>query len=320
MNPITDICWSCIFPISIGGRIILAGTFFQVKGVIDGVGFTFDMPLVSLAAETDTYGIPLLTNDIVNGFTVTWKAHGLIPGSTVRIPMQTTLKLGTKNVTTGKYDKIDFDAPSGSAVNVDTVVDADHFTIKMGTYGTGDGAGGTNHQIFVGSSVEHPTGGSITSTVGSVIGLAVQTPLGNPQRQAWFLGNIGEDGLVLASGGPLERYHPPIEDGPFLTPVTNPTTDTPPVETVPQKANGMIVAMPQAQVILFGTEPIPGGGVIDPLLLAWSHAGTYDQFRSTVSNPSCVKYSSALTKLSSSRLMEIDVEFATFMSFVLWVG
>lgn len=271
-------------PISIGGRIILAGTFFQVKSVIAGVGFTFDMPLPALAAETDTYGIPLLTNDIINGFTVTWKAHGFVAGSMVRVAMQTTLKLGTKNATTGKYSKVDFDAPAEFVANVDTVVDADHFTIKMGTFGTGDGAGGVNHQVFVGNTVEHPTGGKITSSVGSVIGLAAQTPLGNPQRQTWFLANLGEDGLTLASGGPLERYHPPIENGPFLTPVTNQTTDTPPVETVPQKSNGMVVAMPQAQVILFGTEPEAGKGVTDPLLLAWSHAGTYDQFRQTVSN------------------------------------
>ena len=274
-------------PISIGGRIILAGSFFQVKSVIEGVGFTFDMPSPSLVAETDTYGIPLLTNDIVNGFTVTWKAHGFIVGSMIRIPSQTMLKLGNKNATTGKYSKIDFDAPAGSVANVDTVVDADHFTFKMGSFGTGDGAGGTDHQIFVGSLIEHRTAGAfVTSTVGPVIGLAVQTPLGNPQRQTWFLGNLGEDGLVLASGGALERYHPPIEDGPFLTPVTNPTIDDPPRETVPQKSNGMVIAMPQAQVILFGTEPKAGEGVTDPLLIAWSHAGTYDQFRQTVSNQS----------------------------------
>ena len=88
----------------------------------------------------------------------------------------------------------------------------------------------------------------------------------------------------MVSGGALERYHPPIEDGPFLTPVTNPTTADPPVETAPQKSAGMIVAMPQAQVILFGTEAIPGSGVVDPLLIVWSHVGTYDQYRATVSN------------------------------------
>ena len=66
--------------------------------------------------------------------------------------------------------------------------------------------------------VEHaPT--SFNSFTGTVIGLAIQTPLGNPQRQSWFLNNLGENGLVLASGGPLEVYHPPIENGPFLTTV-----------------------------------------------------------------------------------------------------
>jgi len=263
-------------PISIGGRIIAAGSVFPVKAV-SATGFTFDMPLASLAAETDTYGIPLLTNDIVNSFTVTWKSHGLSVGAPIRIGVGTSLKVGTKNVGTPPnltYNKVDFTAPAGTIGTVATVVDADHFTIKMATFGTGDGTGTATHQVYVGSSIENPDSGAMISTIGSVIGLInAQAPI-NPQRDAWFLANMGEQGLVLASGRQLEVYTPPIENGPFLSLVP----------TAPTKSNGMLVAMPQAQVILFGTEPVIGSGVIDPLLIRFTDVGRYDVYTATATN------------------------------------
>jgi hypothetical protein len=261
-------------PISIGGRIILAGTFFTVKAVILDIGFTFDMPFAALVAESATYGIPLLTNDIPNGFTVTWKAHGVSPGLSVRISQTTTIRLGA----VGVWEQLNFSAPAGSAITVASVIDADHFTILMGTYGTGNGAGGANHQIYLGGVVEHAPA-SFNSSTGTVIGLAIQTPLGNPQRQSWFLNNLGENGLALASGGPLQVYQPPIENGPFLT-----TAGVGPPFTVPQMSNGMLVAMPQGQVVLWGTEPVMGAGMIDPLLIRFSDVGTYDSYTATVSN------------------------------------
>jgi hypothetical protein len=266
-------------PISIGGRIILAGSSFSVKAITP-TGFTFDMPMPALAAETDTYGIPLLTNDIVNGFTVTWKAHGLGVGSQIKLSQATSLKVGAAGV----WEKVKFSAPGGSAGIVASVVDADHFTFNMGTLGTGDGAGGASHQVYVGSSIEIPTAGSVIATAGSVIGVVQPTTPINPQRDAWFLANLGEDGLALASGRQLEVYKPPISNGPFLTPVG---AGSP--ATAPQKSRGMIVAMPQAQVILFGTEvgtkaadgitTLFGDGVVDPLLIRWSDVGTYDNYQ-----------------------------------------
>jgi len=95
-----------------------------------------------------------------------------------------------------------------------------------------------------------------------------------PPTKAWFLENLGEKGLVLAQGGPLELYTPPISGGAVTTLVA----------TAPTVSNGMIVAMPQAQVILFGTQPIIGSGGIDPLLVRFSDAGTYDTWTAAVSN------------------------------------
>jgi hypothetical protein len=262
-------------PISIGGRTILASTFFTVKDVIPGTGFTFDIMAPALVTETGTYGLPLLDNNIVNVMTVTWKAHGFSPGSQIKFAQATKVRAGAS----GTWEIVNFTAPAETGITVDTVVDADHFTFQMGTLGTGNGGGTAAQQVYVGCSADHPTGGLFTTSVGTVIGLALQEPLGNPQTHSWFLTNLGEDGLVLRTGGPLEVYHPPIENGPFLTPVG---AGSP--ATAPQNSNGMFVAMPQAQVVLWGTEPIMGSGVIDPLLLRWSDAGSFDEYLATVSN------------------------------------
>lgn len=280
-------------PISIGGRIIQAGTYFAVKTSTAGTGFTFDMPLAALAAETDTYGIPLFTNDIVNMMTVTWKAHGLGVGSQIRIPRTTRLKIGVP----GAWEQVDFAVLGGVSKSVVAVPDADHFTINMGpanpppdiAANTGDGAGGPSHQVYLGSTIGLPTGGSIIAVPGSVIGVVVPEPLGNPQHKAWFLGNMGEKGLALQTGGHLEVYSPSVAaNGPFLLPVG---AGSP--ATAPQHSNGFIVAMPQAQVILFGTEvgdaaddgvtTIYGSGVVDPLLIRWSNVGSYDNYQLSVS-------------------------------------
>jgi len=261
-------------PISIGGRIIAAGTFFPVKSVVAG-GFTFDMPSAAIVTESGTLGLRLFTNSAANRMTVTWKAHGLSVNSTIRFEQTTTIRYGAP----GTWEGINFSAPAGTVVIVDTVVDADHFGFSMGALGTGDGSGAASRQVYDGCVSEHGTDGTWNTSLANVIGAASSAPLGDPQRQSWFLANLGQDGLVLASGGPLQVYHPPITNGPFLTAV-----GTGPPATAPQQNNGMIVAMPQAQVILFGSEPVMGSGVIDPLLVRWSDAGTYDVYNATVSN------------------------------------
>src|SRR5262245_10319726 len=234
-------------PGAIGGRVIRAGAYFKIKSIVLGVGFTFDMPLPALAAETDTYGVPLFTNDFVNGITVTWKAHGYAVGTQFRFAKDTTLRLGVA----GSWELVNFSVTAGMIANIASVPDADHFTFTMPPPSTGDGTGGSSHQVYLGSSIENSTsGGGIAATPGSAIGIVIPEAFGDPQQQTWFLGNFGAKyGLVLASGGPLRVYTPPISDGPLLV-----TVGAGPPATAPQMSNGFVVAMPQAQVIFFGTE------------------------------------------------------------------
>ena len=104
-----------------------------------------------------------------------------------------------------------------------------------------------------------------------VVGTLSTSPLRDPRQMTWHLDNLGKDGLALQTGGPLNVYNP--NDGSFSV-----------VPTGPSISNGMLTSMPQAQVILWGTEPIIHSGVIDPLFLRFSDVGTYDEYTATVSN------------------------------------
>lgn len=268
-----------LLPVSIGRRIIPYGSYFKVKALVAG-GFTFDMPLPATATETNVVGIRFFNNNAPNQLTCTWNQHGLSPGASIRFEQLTACQAGAN----GTWEKINFVAKPGTQLTVLATPTADTFTLGMETAGTGDGSGDTQHQFFDGERVGHNTGEAVPffTSLGNVMGLVEPRPLGNPQTQAWFLANMGEDGLALQTGGPLEVYHPPIESGPFLVPVGS---GTPP--TAPQVSNGMLVAMPQAQVILWGSTTqakIDGTftDVHDPLLIVWSNVGTYDDFELSV--------------------------------------
>jgi hypothetical protein len=244
-------------PISVGGRIIDAKSVFMIKKTVPG-GFVFDMPIAALVTEAGTNGIRLFTNDLVNVMTVTWKTHGFIVGSLVTFAQTTSLKLGT----VGTWEQVNFTAPAGTVIVVDTVPSVDTFTFQMGALGTGNGTGTATHQVYDGSVSE---AGVATPSV--VIGVSSARPIGNPQRMGWSLDNLGQNGLMLRSGGPLEIYTPPITEGPWIDVVAS----------APAKSNIMFVAMPQAQVLLLGTLADSNDPEsFDPLLIRWSHVGTYD--------------------------------------------
>jgi hypothetical protein len=91
----------------------------------------------------------------------------------------------------------------------------------------------------------------------------------------WTLDNFGEYGLYCASGGPIYQYTPPFVSAPGIV-------DLGPL--APQVNEGMFVAMPQAQVIAFGSEETIGGGAQDPLLVRWSNVGNPYNFVPAVTN------------------------------------
>jgi len=108
-------------------------------------------------------------------------------------------------------------------------------------------------------------------------GVVLQYYLGTPAvPQNWFLDNLGEDGLICPANGAIYVYQPPVPaDGLAFGQV---------VANSPQVNAGMFVAMPQAQIIAFGSEAVIGGGVQDPLLVRWSDTGSYTTWIATTTN------------------------------------
>lgn len=90
----------------------------------------------------------------------------------------------------------------------------------------------------------------------------------------WFLDNLGQDVTINYTDSGLYVWTPPVS--------TSATAGL--VTTAPQINSGTFVAMPQAQVISFGSEAVIGGGVQDPLLLRFSDAGSYTDWTASATN------------------------------------
>ena len=206
------------------------------------------------------HGIRLFTNDLVNVMTVTWKTHGFIVGSLVTFAQTTSLKLGT----VGTWEQVNFTAPAGTVIVVDTVPSVDTFTFQMGALGTGNGTGTATHQVYDGSVSEAGCCHAVCGDWGFI---------GPTDRQSaedgLVLGQPGaKRGLMLRSGGPLEIYTRRSRNGPWIDVVGF---------SASCESNIMFVATPQAQVLLLGTLADSNDPEsFDPLLIRWSHVGTYD--------------------------------------------
>lgn len=109
--------------------------------------------------------------------------------------------------------------------------------------------------------------------------LTTEFSLSDPRKSAWFLDNFGEYGLALCTHGPLLIYKPPPLPDPFPPPTVAPITEAPP------HSHGMFVAMPQAQIILWGTMTATDDtGLLDPLLIRFSDAGNETIWIAAVGN------------------------------------
>jgi hypothetical protein len=86
----------------------------------------------------------------------------------------------------------------------------------------------------------------------------------------WTLDNWGEILIANPFEGPIYQWSPSVND-----PVASIIAGAPPVN------NGMFVAMPQRQIIAYGSTFT---GIIDPLLIRWSDVNDYNVWYGTVSN------------------------------------
>ena len=86
----------------------------------------------------------------------------------------------------------------------------------------------------------------------------------------WSLDNWGEILIANPYGGPIFQWSPSVND-----PVASI------ISGAPTANNGMFVAMPQRQIIAYGSTFT---GIVDPLLIRWCDVNNYDVWYGTVSN------------------------------------
>lgn len=132
-----------------------------------------------------------------------------------------------------------------------TILGPDDFTIDSGIPATGNG------NVPAAAIIYFLAPGPVSSTS--------SVPLRN-----WYLDNFGENLVAVPTNGALYQWTPPYVGNAATLVATAPTINA-----------GMFVAMPQAQVIMLGSET---GGVQDPLLIRWSDIGDYTNFTAASTN------------------------------------
>ena len=102
----------------------------------------------------------------------------------------------------------------------------------------------------------------------------VQQPPATPAN--WFVDNFGNYGIISFTNSAIYQWVPPVSTSGFSSAAI--------ISGAPTINAGTLVAMPQAQIIAFGSETIIGSGIQDPLLLRFSDAGNQTVWTATVSN------------------------------------
>jgi len=262
--------------IAVGGLVLFGQYACDPNGYIAGTSFTVQAvdvlgnPLAATSSTTTTT-LPLFS--VTSGsssVTVTLTNHGYSVDSTFPVLLSTTVG-GTTFY--GNYV-------------VQSVIDADNFTIIASTsptstttgylnnnkahyiysYGIGSIPSGTGYGVGTYGSGGYGSGTAVTPTTGTAIAAT-----------DWTLDNWG--GILLAC--PVNASAAP----PFQ-PIYqwNAETGAPTASVIanaPVVNDGMFVAMPQRQIIAWGST---FNGIQDPLLIRWCDVNDYNSWVGTVIN------------------------------------
>lgn len=247
---------------SIGGLIIYGR--YTITTVIDADNYEITAASAATATVASGGDVPEFTTVLGDTeVTVVLADHGLVSGDVFSVPVSTSV--GGLTIF-GDY-------------LVDTVIDPDTFTfqsITSASSGDTQSENGGDTRIYYllppGEARTtlvsgYGTGPYGTGTYGTSSGSGEMLV----ELRIWSLDNFGENLLALPTDGALYEWIPPKTPTNFATVVS----------AAPSTNIGMFVAMPQAQVIIYGAEV---GGVLDPLLLRFCDAGNYNVWTATATN------------------------------------
>lgn len=175
---------------------------------------------------------------------------------------------------------------------VETVVDANNFTIFAPNQATSStsvsiNGGDAQYDYYIGqgplpSGEGYGAGGYGRGGYGT--GVAPTAASGsNIQATDWWIDNWGENLLACPQGTNASPSPSSPSGGPIF--VWSPTSNSPiatPINAGPVANNGMFVAMPQRQIIAWGST---FNGVQDPLLVRWCDIGDYASLTAWIALP-----------------------------------
>lgn len=255
-------------PISVGGLIIASTQAYQITRVVPPTSYEIIVPGVASATVTNGGVLPQFTttaNSSIITCTFPFEPNDLFfPGRQVTFSVPTNvggLTIGpasyiVREVTPGtSFTFVDNQsASSAQTVTMNNNVVSARYWLGQGPTILGSGYGTNAYGQY-----------------GYGQGNAINPIYGNPYAaDVWWLDNWGEKLLSCAQGGPLFEWS--SIDG-FQNSII--------VNNAPIANTGMFVAMPQQQVVLWGTTY---EGQIDPLQIRWSDVGDYTTWVPAVNN------------------------------------
>ncbi|MGO8916219.1 MAG: hypothetical protein ACLQJR_09955 [Stellaceae bacterium] len=241
----------------------------QIDGLLDlGIGTNLKLFLYQLGSFYDL-------TPVQNSGTSSTAFYATTNGSSV-----VTVAITTHGASTGDYYEALTSATGGGVTIAGeytvTVTDANHFTITAGnnassgtSFGTGVSwelllsVGEQNTVLEIGYGTGPYGGGPYGETTSS--GYAVLCRL-------WFIDNWGEFMLACPQDGGIYQWEPSSGTSTRASALAN----------APTENGGILVALPQQQVVAFGTNQ--GVSEQDPMLVAWSDVGDNTDWTASTTN------------------------------------
>lgn len=279
--------------ISVGG-IILFGPY-QIASTIGANSYTILDDQLATANVTNGGAVPTFTT--VNGspiITVNLNNHGQAVGSTFPILVSS---VGNGVTLFGLYTVL-----TVPGANSFTIIASNSATASS-TFSMNGGNARYTYYVAIGPlAVGSGWGVGAYGMGGWGTGTTTPAGTGTPiTAVSWTLDNFGTELLANPRSGPIYHWDP---QGGFANAAA--------ITNGPFNSRGMFVAMPQQQVIAYGTEPLLGSGIADPLFVRWCDIGNFNAWQATQVNQAGSR------RLSSGSLIVGGGVAATVM--LLWTN
>jgi hypothetical protein len=248
--------------VSVGG-IVLFGQYQVSNPTLNANQYTIYAATAATSTVANGGAVPSFTTTSgVNSVSVTLNNHGYLAGDTFTALVATTVggvtiygNYAVISVTSGNVFVIAASNSATSSTSGSMNGGQVHFVYRngVGTYPPGAGYGVAGYGFY-------GYGGVVPTSYRGV-------PI---NATDWTLDNWGQILIANPLGGPIYSWDPTTGTAVANVIVAAPTTN-----------QGMFVAMPQRQIIAWGSTFT---GISDPLLVRWCDVNNYDDWTATLTN------------------------------------